>query len=224
MTGDKIPVTVLSCRLIANISPALGKELCLSPRHKAIGLISTDCDDATYLALDEATKASDVDVVYAKSLYAGAANASTKLAGEVIGILAGPSPSEVESGLNAAVAFLRSGIGFQTANEEGDIVYLAHCQSRTGSYLSEVAHVRQGEAIAYLIAPPVEAMVGLDAALKASDVEMTAFFPPPSETNFAGGLLTGTQSACLAACQAFARAVEEVAKDPKQYGGNHGTE
>ena len=223
MIGDKIPVTILACRLIANVSPALGKELSLGPRHKAMGLLSTDCDDATYLALDEATKASDVDVVYAKSLYAGAANASTKLAGEVIGIIAGPSPSEVESGLNAACAFLNSGIGFQTANMDGDVVYLAHCQSRTGSYLSHVANVKQGEAIAYLIAPPVEAIVGLDAALKASYVEMTAFFPPPSETNFAGGLLTGTQSACLAACDAFARAVEAVAANPKEHGGNYGT-
>lgn len=224
MIGDKIPVTVLACRMIANVSPALGKELSLAPRHKAIGLISTDCDDATYLALDEATKASDVDVVYAKSLYAGAANASTKLAGEVIGILAGASPSQVESGLNAALAFLKSGVGFEAANEDGSIVCLAHCQSRTGSYLSRVANVRQGEAVAYLIAPPVEATVGLDAALKAADVEMTAFFSPPSETNFAGGLLTGTQSACLAACQAFRLAVEDVAANPRQYGGSHGTE
>ena len=219
MKGDRIPVTVLTSQLIANVSPALAKQLQLGPRHKALGLLTTDCDDATYLALDEATKASDVDVVYAKSFYAGAANASTKLSGEVIGILAGPSPSEVESGLRAATDFLAGGAGFQSANDEGDVVYLAYCQSRTGSYLSKVANVPQGEAIAYLIAPPVEAMLALDAAMKASDVEMTAFFPPPSETNFAGGLLTGTQSACLAACDAFARTVEAVAADPKQYGG-----
>jgi ethanolamine utilization protein EutL len=35
-------------------------------------------------------------------------------------------------------------------------------------------------------------MVGIDAALKASDVELTEFFAPPTETNFAGALLTGT--------------------------------
>ena len=219
MIGQRIPVTVLSCRLIANVTESLAKELGLQPRHKAVGLISCDCDDATYIALDEATKKADVDVVYARSLYAGAANASTKLAGEVIGILAGPSPSEVTSGLHAAVDFLEGGIGFCTANEDGDVVYLAHCVSRTGSYLSQIAHVEQGEAIAYLIAPPVEAMVGLDAALKASDVDMTAFFAPPSETNFAGGLLTGTQSACRAACDAFARGVRQVAEHPKHYGG-----
>ena len=121
--------------------------------------------------------------------------------------------------MQSAADFLRSGVGFRTANEQGDVVYLAHCVSRTGSYLSKVAQVPQGEAIAYLIAPPVEAMVALDAALKAADVRMTALFAPPSETNFAGGLLTGTQSACIAACDAFGEAVRAVAAAPQSYGG-----
>lgn len=219
MIGDPIPVSILAVQMIANVSDSLARELGLSGGHRSIGLISTDCDDATYLALDEATKASDVEVVYAKSLYAGAANASTKLAGEVIGILAGPSPSEVTSGLDSALRFLQSGAGFRTANSDGDIVYLAHCVSSTGTYLSKLAGVPQGQAIAYLIAPPVEAIYALDAALKASDVTMTTFFSPPSETNFAGALLTGTQSACMAACEAFAQAVCDVAANPQHYGG-----
>ncbi len=219
MTGDLLPVNILSLQLIANVSPDLARGLGLGPEYKSIGIISTDCDDATYIALDEATKAASVDVVYAKSLYAGAANASTKLAGEVIGILGGPNPSEVSAGLQSAEAMLRGGLGFRAANDEGDIVYLAHCVSRTGTYLSELAKVRRGEAVAYLIAPPVEAVVGLDAALKAADVRMTEFYAPPSETNFAGGLLTGTQSACRAACDAFAAAVRQVAATPQDYGG-----
>ena len=36
----------------------------------------------------------------------------------------------------------------------------------------------------------------------------------PSETNFGGGLLTGSQSACKSACDAFAAAVEFVADNP----------
>lgn len=219
MIGQTVPVKVLASRLIASVSPALGAALGLQARHKALGLLSSDCDDVTYIALDEATKASDVEVVYARSLYAGAANASTALAGEVIGILAGPSPSEVVSGLRAAVEVLESGIGFRNANEDGSVVYLAHTVARTGSYLSRTAHVAPGEALAYLVAPPVEAMLGLDAALKASDVELTEFFAPPSETNFAGGLLTGTQSACRAACDAFGEAVRQVAAQPRQDGG-----
>ena len=216
---EQIPVKILTLRLIPNLSEGLAAALGLRTACRAIGLLSTDCDDVTYMALDEATKTANVEVVYARSLYAGAANASTALAGEVIGVLAGPTPAEVAGGLRGAEAFLRSGVGFRTANTVGDVVYLAHCVSRTGSYLSKVAQVPVGQALAYLVAPPVEAMVGLDAALKASDVELAQFFAPPTETNFSGGLLTGTQSACQAACDAFAQAVRQVAAQPKDLGG-----
>lgn len=216
MIGEIIPVNILAAQTIANISEPLRRKLGGLSRHSAIALLSTDCDDATYIALDEATKRANVEVIYAKSLYAGASNASTRLAGEVIGILAGPNPSEVESGLRGAVDFLNGGIGFQTANDAGDIVYLAHTVSRTGSYLAKAAGIAVGGAIAYLIAPPVEAVVGLDAALKAADVQLCTLYAPPSETNFGGGLLTGTQSACDAACQAFAEAVQAVAATPRK--------
>lgn len=219
MVGKTLPVKILTFRLIANLSSGLVKALGIGENARAIGLISTDCDDVTYIALDEATKSSNVEVCYARSLYAGAANASTALAGEVIGILAGPTPAEVADGLRAAKSLIESGVGFRTANEEENVVYLAHCVSRTGTYLSKTAKVPVGQAVAYLIAPPVEAIAGLDAALKASDVEMTAFFEPPTETNFSGGLLTGTQSACQAACDAFAEAIRQVAQRPIDLGG-----
>ena len=188
-----------------------------SPNQKSLGIITADSDDVTYVALDEATKASDVAVVYAKSMYAGAANASTKLVGEVIGILAGPSPAEIRSGLDRAIEVIKNEASFYSANDDNSIVYFAHTVSRTGSYLSKGANVKEGEAIAYLIAPPLEAIVAIDAALKASDVKMNVFYGPPTETNFAGALLTGSQSACRAACEAFAKAVEAVADNPTSY-------
>lgn len=218
MIGERIPVKILATRLIANVSEALAARLSLPERQRSIALISTDCDDATYCALDEATKKAAVQVAYAKSLYAGAANASTALAGEVIGILSGENPSEVESGLRAAVAFLEGGAGFCKANEAGDVVYFAQVVSRTGSYLSLLAGCEEGKALAYLIAPPLEAMYGLDEALKAADVELSALYAPPSETNFGGGLLTGSQSACQAAADAFAEAVKAVAARPREEG------
>ena len=93
--------------------------------------------------------------------------------------------------------------------------YLAHTVSSVGSFLAKEAGVRQGSAVAYLIAPPLESKYALDAALKAADVKLCKLYAPPSETNFGGGLLSGTQSACDAACAAFAAAVEEVAGIPK---------
>ena len=217
MKNDPIKANVLSVKMIPNVDEGMREHFNLPEEHRALGLLTTDCDDVGYTALDEATKKADVKVAYAKSFYGGAANANTKLAGEFIGILSGPSPAEVKSGLNAAIDFVENGGCFYSANEDDTIAFYAHCVSRTGSYLSEVAGVEEGEALAYLIAPPLEAMYALDAALKAADVKLVAFYGPPSETNFGGGLLTGSQSACKAACEAFEDAVISVAENPTKY-------
>lgn len=214
MKHDPLKTKVLSVRIIPNADPMMLEALEVPEIYRSLGVITTDCDDVSYTALDEATQKARVDVVYAKSMYAGAANANTALAGEFIGILAGENPEEVRSGLEAAMAYIENDACFYSANDEDSIAYFAHCISRTGSYLSKQADVAEGTAMAYLIAPPLEAMVALDAALKAAAVEMKAFFGPPTETNFAGGLLVGDQAACQAACDAFAATVCQIADDP----------
>ena len=203
-----IPVKVLSVRYLANASPALCKALGAPEGCPSLGLLTTDCDDATYIALDAATKAAEVEVAYGRSFYAGAANATTPNAGEVLGILAGRTPGAVRSGMEAALGALER-LGFQTAH---NVPCLAHTVSSTGSFLAKEAGVAVGTALAYLIAPPLESMYALDAALKAADVALCKLYAPPSETNFGGGLLSGTQSACDAACAAFLAAVTEVAQ------------
>lgn len=201
------PVKILAVRYLQNtaLSSALGTE------KKCLAMVTTDCDDATYIALDEATKAADAEVVYARSFYAGAANATQPYAGEVIGILGADTPGAARSAMEAALFALKN-LGFA---ESGGVNYLAHTVSSAGGFLSREAGVPLGSALAYLIAPPLESLYGLDAALKAADVKLCVFYGPPSQTNFGGGLLTGTQSACEAACQAFRQAVEEVARFPK---------
>lgn len=205
-----IPVKVLAVRYLANASPALCRGLGAPEGYPALAMLTTDCDDATYIALDEATKAAEVEVAYGRSFYAGAANASTPNAGEVIGILAGRTPGAVRSGMEAALGALQR-LGFE---ERNGVPFLAHTVSSAGSFLAKEAGVRPGSALAYLIAPPLEGMYALDAALKAADVKLCKLYTPPSETNFGGGLLSGTQSACDAACAAFAEAVAEVAARP----------
>lgn len=205
-----IPVKVLAVRYLANASPALCRGLGAPEGYPALAMLTTDCDDATYIALDEATKAAEVEVAYGRSFYAGAANASTPNAGEVIGILAGRTPGAVRSGMEAALGALQR-LGFE---ERNGVPFLAHTVSSAGSFLAKEAGVRPGSALAYLIAPPLEGMYALDAALKAADVKLCKLYTPPSETNFGGGLLSGTQSACDAACAAFAQAVGEVAARP----------
>jgi len=217
MKGDPLRARVLCVKLIPNADPALLKSLGLSGAHRSLGLLTTDADDVGYTALDEATKKALVEVAYAKSLYAGAANANTRLAGEFIGVLSGPDPAEVRSGLAAAIDCVENQACFYSADADDSIAYFAHCISRTGSYLSKLAGIQEGESLAYLIAPPLEALFALDAAIKAADVQMASFFGPPSETNFGGGLLTGSQSACKAACEAFAGAVQLIADQPLVY-------
>ena len=205
-----IPVKILAVRYLANAEPALARSLGAPEGYPSLAMLTTDGGDATYIALDGATKAADVKVSYARSFYAGAANASTPYAGEVIGVLAGPTPGAVRSGMDAALGALKR-LGFQDLN---GVPCLAHTVSSAGSFLASEAGVRQGSALAYLIAPPLESMYAMDAALKAADVKLCKLYSPPSETNFGGGLLSGTQSACNAACEAFARAVAEVAQRP----------
>ena len=207
-----IPVKVLSTRYLANASPALCRGLGAPEGYPALGMLTTDCDDATYIALDAATKAAEVEVCYGRSFYAGAANASTPNAGEVIGILAAQTPGAVRSGMEAAIAVLER-LGFEETN---GVPYLAHTVSSCGSFLAKEAGVRKGTALAYLIAPPLEGMYAMDGALKAADVKLCKLYAPPSETNFGGGLLSGTQSACESACAAFRQAVAEVAARPKE--------
>ena len=205
-----IPVKVLAVRYLANASASLARGLGAPAGYPSLAMVATDSDDATYIALDAATKAAEVEVAYGRSFYAGAANASTPYAGEVIGILASKTPGAVKSGMEAALSALER-IGF---DEVRGVPYLAHTVASVGSFLAKEAGVPVGSALAYLIAPPLESMYALDSALKAADVKLCKLYAPPSETNFGGALLSGSQSACAAACEAFAAGVAEVAGNP----------
>jgi len=215
MIDDPLKATILSMKIIPRVNESLKAALELPEEHHAIGLFTCDIDDVGYTCIDEATKKADVKVVYAKSFYGGAMNANTKLAGEFIGILSGPNPAEIRAGLDAAAALMEEAV-FYSANEDDTICWYAYTISRSGTYLSEGINQPAGTPIAYLIAPPEEAVFGVDAALKAADVQMGVFYGPPSETNFGGALLYGEQSACKAACLAFADAVKYVAAHPTE--------
>lgn len=211
---------VLSVRQMNAVDPALLEAYGADPaRHSSLGLLTCTQDDPTYVALDEATKQAGVEVVYARSFYAGAAHASGPLSGEILGVLAGPNPTEVQEGLQAAIRCLEHDACFYSANDEGSLLVFPHVVTSIGSYLAGQAHLREGSALSYLVAPPAEATVGFDAALKAADVRVARVTPPPTETNFAGAWLTGSLSACQAAAVAFAEAVVRVARQPREDAG-----
>ncbi|MFR8055394.1 MAG: ethanolamine utilization microcompartment protein EutL [Bilophila wadsworthia] len=186
-----VPVRVLASRIIPSVDPGLAAAFKLEPRHRALALFTSDSDDVSYIAIDEATKKAAVDVVYASSFYGGAAHASGPYSGEFIGILAAETPGDVEEGLRIAVDHAQNRVSFLTADPEGKLIFLSHLVSSCGTYVAEQAGIPVGTALAWLIAPPLEATFGLDAALKAADVRLVKHFPPPSETHFPAAGLPG---------------------------------
>ncbi|MEZ4359829.1 MAG: ethanolamine utilization microcompartment protein EutL [Kofleriaceae bacterium] len=207
-----IPPKVLAVRRLPGADPAVLAAYGADPaRHASLGLLTCDQDDALYVALDEATKHAAVDVVFARSFYAGAAHASGKLSGEILGVLAAAEPQAVEDGLAAARRCLAEDACFYDADGHGTVTVFPHVIGAVGRYLSAQLDLPVGEPLAYLVAPPLEFTVALDAALKAADVRALKIAPPPSETNFAAAYLTGALSACEAAAAAFAAAVVDVA-------------
>jgi len=217
MILEPITPTVLSVRRLPHADPALITAYGGDPaRHAALGLVTCDQDDAMYVALDEATKHAPVDVIFARSFYAGAAHASGRLSGEILGVLAASEPEAIEHGLAAVLRCLAHDACFYDADGKRTVTVFPHVITSLGEYLSREAGLAPGAAMAYLVAPPIEATIGLDAALKAAEVRAVRVVPPPTETNFACAWLTGSLDACEAAALAYAAAVVDVATTPKR--------
>jgi ethanolamine utilization protein EutL len=213
---EPIVPTVLAAQRIPRADPALLTAYGADPaRHVSLGLITCDQDDALYVALDEATKQADVDVVFARSFYAGAAHASGRLSGEILGVLAAADPQAIDDGVTAVLRCLAHDACFYDADGKRGVTVFPHVIASLGHYLAPLAGLSAGDPMAYLVAPPLEFTLALDAALKAADVRAVKVSPPPSETNFASAYLTGTLDACLAAAGAFAESVVATAAAPR---------
>ena len=56
MAGKQLNTKILAVRIIPNADPMLLKNLDVRPGDKSLGIFTTDCDDVSYTAVDEATK------------------------------------------------------------------------------------------------------------------------------------------------------------------------
>jgi len=217
----RVGASLLSCWQLPHAHPALcaglGIGAAVVGSGRSLAVMTCDQDDALYAALDHATKMAAVEVVYARSLYAGSAHASGPLSGEVLAVLAGDEPESVAQGVAAVRDALEGLFAFESVGDAGVMVFAAAI-GRIGRYLAAQSGVPEGGSLGYFIAPPTEALVGLDAALKTAEVRLVRFFGPPTETNFAGGYVTGSLDAVEAAGRAFVAAVEAVANDPRRGG------
>ena len=210
----RIAPKLLSVRALPRVDRQLAASLGCREEHVSVAMVTCDQDDALYAALDHATKIANVDVVYARSFYAGSAHASGPYSGESLGVIAGSDPDEVAEGLRAIRRSLAEEIAFHTFAGEKQPSFFAHVIPQTGRYLSAEGKFEAGTPMAYVIAPPMESIVGLDAALKVAPVKLARHFGPPTETNFGGGYLTGTVADVEAAARAFVEAVYDVSTRP----------
>lgn len=214
MTGDLVKAHVLSSKLMTDIEDIMIEEFGLPEGHIDIGLFTTDNEDIGYIAADEATKKANVHVCYAKSTYGGLGCA---YGGEMIGIISGPSISDVESGLSTISYFTKNNANLYSACEDDSVQFYAQVISKIGTLLAEMCNIPAGSSVAYLVGPPLESMMGVDEALTAADVEVVKFWGPPTVSNRGGAIVTGTQSACKTACQAFAKAIMDSVNEPVDY-------
>ena len=210
-----LPPKILACRALPKAHRSLMEAFGVdTTRYTSLGLLTCDQDDSLYVALDHGTKFADVDVVFARSFYAGSPYPSGPFSGEILGIFAAREPDSIEEALAASSRGLREEICFYEP-EGGGPAFFPHVITETGRYLSKEAGIEPGAPMAYLIAPPLEAVIGMDAALKAAEVTLVKHFDPPTETNFGGGYLAGELHALEASARAFADAVLDVTAKPQ---------
>ena len=153
-------------------------------------------------------------MLFARSLYAGASNAPGPLSGESIGILAGQDDEIVREGLKGATRMLENRVGYQTTSGVHNVVFFSHVIPSLGQYLSKESGLAPGDSMAYLMAPPLESVVAMDAALKSANVRLIKTFQPPTATNYGGGFLAGDLNETEAAAKAFSDTIERIAQSP----------
>jgi ethanolamine utilization protein EutL len=210
----RMPPRILARRVLPHADARVAEGLGGKPGATSLAFFTCDQDDSLYAALDHATKMANVEVSFARSFYSGSAHASGALSGEIMGVLSAHDPETLAAGVAACESALESLFSFFAIGDAGVSVFPTVI-GRCGHYLSAQAGIAQGEPLAYLIAPPMEAMLGVDAALKAAAVTLCKLMPPPSETNFAGAYLTGTLHALQAARDAFVSAIIDVVARPR---------
>lgn len=210
----RVDLHVVMQKVIANVSPEQRRIWNVPEEHQAVGLISSDCEDVMWLAVDDATKKSKIQVLHIETVYGGVQYSWSKFGGEITAVISGPKVSDVKSGLSYIRDYVENHSGNYIFDEEGTLGCYVDLVPRVGKYYSSVLDVAEGEAIAYLVSTPVESTYGIDKALKASNARLVDLFETPSRVNTGGAILAGTESACKAAVEAFMEAVEYCAYHP----------
>ena len=210
----RIDLHVVMQKVIANVSSEQRRIWKVPEEHQSVGIISADCEDVMWLAVDDATKKAKIEVLHIETVYGGVQYAWSKFGGEITAIISGPKVSDVKSGLMYIKNYVENHSGNYVFNEEGSLGCYVDLVPRVGKYYQKTLGVKEGESIAYLVSTPVESTYGIDKALKASNARLVDLFETPSRVITGGAILAGTESACKAAVDAFVDAVEYCVYHP----------
>lgn len=216
MEIKKMKTRMISQKLIANVTPEMARIYEIPEEHQSVAFFSTDNDDVAYLAADDASKKANIKVVHAETFYSGLRGSWSKYGGSVFVMISGPKVSDVKSGL----AYIRDFIENRSelCNFDGDegTAFYAQCIPKSGKFFKEFCDLEEGSAYAYLVGGPIETNYALDKALKAGNTKIARYWYPPSHANSSGAVLTGTESACRAATQAFVEALRFATEHPME--------
>lgn len=204
--------SILSMKKIPFVNKFIAKEYGIPDYHDSIALITSNSKHSLFVSLDKATKDSDVTVIFNTGLYGGFRYASGPISGEVLAVISGENPIVVDNGLKATTDYMEEKAFFYSHGNS--FTFFAHVIGSIGRLLSEASDLEEGESLAYLFAPPLEATIALDYALKNSDTSLVKFFKPPTNINFSGAYLSGSLSECEAAKDAFIDSIKDIIKNP----------
>ncbi|HJC32836.1 MAG TPA: ethanolamine utilization microcompartment protein EutL [Candidatus Anaerobutyricum faecale] len=203
-------------KVVPNVTDAYRALWDIPEDHGSVGFIACDNEDVMWLALDDATKKAKIEIVHAETVYGGVDYSWSRYGGEINAVLSGENVSDVQSGIRYVKDYIENRSACYMLDEEGTLGYYADWIPRAGRFYQKKLGIPEGMSLAYLVSTPVESTYALDKALKASDTKVSELFRPPTRVNTGGGVLTGTESACRAAVQAFAEAVEYCAFHPME--------
>lgn len=213
----KMKTTMLSQKIIANVSAEFAKAYQLPEGHQSVAFFSVDNDDAGYLAVDDATKKADIQVIHAETFYGGATCSWSKYGGSVFVMFSGPKVADVKSGLAYVKDFIDHRTEFCNFNGDRGTAFYAQCVPKSGKFFHDFCGVEEGTAYAYLVGGPIETNYALDKALKAGETRIARYWCPPSHANSSGAVLAGTESSCRAAASAFVEGLKYAVEHPLDF-------
>ena len=214
MRVEKMGVRITSQKIIPHVSEEFAAAYGLPEGDQSVAFFSVDNDDAAYLAADDATKKARVHIVHAETFYGGRSCSWSKYGGSILILMSGPRVDDVRSGMSYVNDFISCRTGLYCFDGDARTEFYAQTIARAGRYSSRAFGVEEGQSYCYLFGNPIESAYAIEKALRAGNTVMTRYWSPPSVSNSCGAVLTGTESACKTATQAYIDALRFATENP----------